>query len=709
MIFRSRRTKGDATRSSTSGIRHFVRRHPLLWRFYKMITRRASKTLIILLNDILIAAASVPLALLLRVGDDIVTFPLPVILIHTAIFVLVALGWYLITQSYTRLWRTFSYNDLMAFVRLCFFTFVTYTPMFLALNTVYFLPRFLPLIIFFVQVSGIIASRYLYFSWRTAYFGSHPVGGGKERYLVLGNDKWLEEILHKQQAPQLRSYKIMGIVHRNKALRGRSMYGVPVMGSYRDLKSILASFDKQHRPLDGLLVADMTTLSSKDYRDLLELASSHAIKLQKLVPGALTATKDRDIKLDTVSLEDLLGRDEIRLDKAPLKHFFGGKRVLITGAGGSIGSELVRQVAAFHPEKLMMVDNNEYGLYLIDQEISGLFPNNPRHAIIADVTDTARMEAVFRDTKPHIVCHAAALKHVPMVEHNPLEGIKTNVMGTKIVADLCRRHGADAMVMVSTDKAVNPTNVMGATKRLAEIYCQSLDVLCKERHEPTRYVTVRFGNVLGSTGSVVPLFERQIKEGKAVTVTHPDMTRYFMTIREAVSLILHATVLDTMSLKTSGRVFVLDMGQPIKIADLARQMILLAGKLPGQDVTITYTGIRPGEKLYEELFYDSESMEKTPIPKIYQASPGYVDHYALSKPFHDLDRLYSGLTHGVIKVGELPDSLIHLLQGLVPEYQPVHPKSAGDDVIEPREGPPLHTATMGHRDAQSKFTGSLPH
>jgi len=326
------------------------------------------------------------------------------------------------------------------------------------------------------------------------------------------------------------------------------------------------------------------------------------------------------LSIKPIDVEDLLGRPQTTLNKRAVEELIRGRRVLVTGAGGSIGSELVRQLAGLGPSHLSLVDNSEYNLFRIDMGIESAFPEIEKSPLIADVREAARIKGVFRTERPDIVFHAAALKHVPLVESNILEGISTNVLGTRNVADAARAVDVKTFVQISTDKAVNPTNVMGATKRLAEIYCQAFDLVNAES-ESTTFVTVRFGNVLGSTGSVVELFRNQLAAGGPLTVTHPDMTRYFMTIRESVELVLQASALGSRERSQDGKIFVLDMGEPIKIMDLARQMIRLAGYKTGEDIDIEITGIRPGEKLFEEVLHGAEAPVPTHQDGVLVATP----------------------------------------------------------------------------------------
>jgi len=329
--------------------------------------------------------------------------------------------------------------------------------------------------------------------------------------------------------------------------------------------------------------------------------------------------------------------------------------VLITGAGGSIGSELVRQVLALKPAEILLLDNSEHALYTIDREVLEQWPDAVRSSVIADIRDTDRIGRIFARFRPDLVFHAAALKHVPLVEDNIVEGATTNVGGTINIADTCIACGVSTMVLISTDKAVNPSSIMGATKRIAESYCQALDLARGDDDDSTRFVTVRFGNVLGSTGSVVPLFQRQLAGGGPITVTHPDMTRYFMTVREAVELVLQASAIGT----DDGKIFVLDMGEPIRIMDLAEQMIRLAGLKPGKDIKIDIVGTRPGEKLFEEIFHGAEPPVATENPGLLLAAPraGNLD---------DVKAALKDIANACRD--DDAEAIVRVIQKLVPEY-----------------------------------------
>lgn len=378
--------------------------------------------------------------------------------------------------------------------------------------------------------------------------------------------------------------------------------------------------------------------------------------------------------LHDADLETLLPRSPRRIDQRAARKLIAGKRVLITGAGGTIGSELARQAAAFEPAHLALVDNSEFNLYLIDLEMREAGYDSIIYSTLTDVCRREHLDRVFKIVQPDIVLHAAAFKHVPIVEQNRCAGALTNVLGAKNVFDAAMEVKAESAVFISTDKAVNPTSFMGATKRIAELYAQALDVAQND----TRFVTVRFGNVLGSTGSVAPLFTRQIAYGGPVTVTHPEISRYFMTTREAVQLVLQAASLDSAEKSVvthDGRIFVLDMGEPVRILDLAKRMIEVHGLTPGVDIEIRFTGLRPGEKLFEEIFLDTDRLIKTGADGVLLASPAMIDLPLLNP------RLYDVIEHALEGEQELLDEAVH---HLVPEF---HPAGVNGEYAQQR--PPL--------------------
>ncbi|MFQ5467407.1 MAG: UDP-N-acetylglucosamine 4,6-dehydratase family protein, partial [Kiloniellaceae bacterium] len=410
-----------------------------------------------------------------------------------------------------------------------------------------------------------------------------------------------------------------------------------------------------------------------ELESLLDVADGYGMTMARL-PRLTEFRSDEDqrIELRPVAIEDLLGRTRTKLDRAAMRRLIEGRRVLVTGAGGSIGAELARQVAGFDPARLSLLDHSEYLLYTIDMEIADSHPDLPRAAILANVRDGARLARAVAEETPELVFHAAALKHVPMVETNPVEAVLTNAIGVRNMADACR-HGAVAeMVLISTDKAVNPTSVMGATKRLAESYCQALDIAARrEGKGGTRFVTVRFGNVLGSTGSVVPLFQRQLAAGGPLTVTHPDMRRYFMTVSEAVELVLQASALGVRApAAEAGKIYVLDMGEPVRIMDLARHMIRLAGLRPDKDIRIQVIGPRPGEKLHEELFHEAEPLLDGGHPGLRLAAPRAANRELLRRGLDDLE---AAAAQGRTAVA------LATLARLVPDYRSAAATEKHDD------------------------------
>ena len=424
------------------------------------------------------------------------------------------------------------------------------------------------------------------------------------RVLVIGAGRTGEALL-RELAHDAR-YRPVGLLDDNAALRGARVHGVPVLGTLQRLPELA-----RESAAEMLLIA-IPSATTTQMRRIVELCEETGVpfrtvpRLQDVVAGRMGFSQ-----LKEVAIEDLLGRDPVQLDWAAMRAGFSGQRVLITGGGGSIGAELCRQVARLGVESLAILELSEFNLYRIEQELRREFPDLLVDAVLGDCGDVATCERVFARARPQVVLHAAAFKHVPLLQNQVREAFRNNVLGTQVVAQAAHKHGVGCFVLISTDKAVNPSSVMGACKRVAEIFCQNFAT-----QSASRFVTVRFGNVLDSAGSVVPLFREQIRNGGPVTVTHPEMSRYFMTIPEACQLILQAGVLGK-----GGEVFALDMGEPVKIRYLAEQMIRLAGKVPERDVAIVYTGLRPGEKLFEELFHDHENYRATEHAKIFLSAP----------------------------------------------------------------------------------------
>ncbi len=401
----------------------------------------------------------------------------------------------------------------------------------------------------------------------------------------------------------------VGFVDDDSVKHGTLIQGIPVLGGTEKIAELALE-----RGARQILVT-ISELSPDALRRIVKLCEATRLPV-KLLPGISQVIEGQTGigRLRSVSIEDLLQRDAVQLDEVLVASFVRGKRVLVTGAGGSIGSELCRQAAAHGPAKLVLIERCEFALFTIEQELRASFPDLTLVPRICDICDEQRLNSVFQADQPELIFHAAAHKHVPMMEHNPGEALKNNVFGTKGVAEAAARHGAQAFVMISTDKAVNPSSIMGATKRVAEMVVQSLST-----KSATKFVAVRFGNVLGSAGSVIPIFKAQIAAGGPVTVTHPDMRRYFMTIPEASQLVLQAAAMGS-----GGEIFVLDMGTPVKILDLAHDLIRLTGLVPEVDIPVQFTGLRPGEKLFEELGFDEECMERTRHERIFVGKLGPI-------------------------------------------------------------------------------------
>jgi len=425
--------------------------------------------------------------------------------------------------------------------------------------------------------------------------------GRLKRFLIVGAGNAGEALLREIQRMPVSQYDVVGFIDDTPAKQGTSIHGISVLGTVEDLPKIC----KEHI-IEEIAIA-IPSATPKQLRRVIQVCEGTKIRFRTVPSITDIATgKFRVSQIRDVDIKDLLGREVVQLDLNLIETFLRDKIVLVTGAGGSIGSEMCRQICLFAPKLLLLAEQSENPLFHIENELRKKFPAIPMEAVICDITDKPRVERIFEKYGPQIVIHAAAHKHVPLMELNPGEAVKNNIAGTKIVADAADRFGSTSFVMVSTDKAVNPTSIMGSSKRIAEMYIQDLNKTSK-----TGFVTVRFGNVLGSNGSVVPIFEKQIAEGGPVTVTHPEMKRYFMTIPEASQLVLQAAAMGK-----GGEIFVLDMGEPVKIVDLAKELITLSGFRPGEDIEITFTGPRPGEKLFEELSIKGEDMQQTRHPKI---------------------------------------------------------------------------------------------
>lgn len=573
---------------------------------------------------------------------------------------------------YRGIWHYASLTDLKAIVRGVTLALLVFLPVLFVLDRLENFPRSAMLIIWPLLIVLLAAPRLLYRFAKDGHFGAVIERGREDRVpvLLIGAGDEAESFIREMERSELAGYRVVGVIDHKTSRIGRDIHGIRVLGSLSEVDKVIAELAARNRKPQRLIIAS-SKIEGATIDDLLSTAEREGLKLASL-PRVTDFKSDDDRagsanKIRPVDVEDLLGRPQRVLDRTAIARLVGGRRVIVTGAGGTIGGELARQVAALDPAHLTLFDNNEHALYQIDLECGERWPAMSRTAVLGDVRDRARVDVVFTRERPDLVFHAAAFKHVPMVEANPNEGVLTNVQGTAQIADACERHGVDTMVLISTDKAVNPTSVMGASKRIAEMICQSRGL----RGSHTRFVTVRFGNVLGSTGSVVPLFQRQLARGGPLTVTDPEMTRYFMTTREAVELVLQATAAPPDA-GHAGAIYVLDMGQPVRIVDLARQMIRLAGLTPDVDVDIVFTGLRPGEKLYEELFHGGEPPTPTAVSGIQLATPRVVDH----------DLLNAQLAK-VIAAAEARDTdrTMAQIRHLVPEFAPEKPENSAQPMV----------------------------
>lgn len=540
---------------------------------------------------------------------------------------------YLFTGLYRHVWEYVSTKDAMNVLRSATLSILIFVPALFFVTRLEQFPRSLPIIGWFVLVLFLAGPRLLVRLARDRQFaGVLRDAGVGVPILVVGAGPEGEQFLRAIQRTANRSYSVLGLITANPSRVGQLIQGVEVLGQDKDLSTIIAKLGRRGLKPEKIVVV-RAKVSGAELSHFLDIAEAHGCGLARVpLPADVRDYDDAELKPRPIAINDLLGRTQMSLDRAAMADLVRGKRILITGAGGSIGSELARQIVAIGPSHLTLLDHGEFNLYSIDHDLRDWRPNQSMSTILADVREAGRMKDVIARERPDIVFHAAALKHVPLVETNTLEGLLTNAVGARNVAEACMAAGVLTMVLVSTDKAVNPANVMGASKRIAEMFCQAEDV----RQSATRFITVRFGNVLGSAGSVVPLFQRQLEHGGPLTVTHPDIARYFMTPQEAVELILQASALGLVR-RDQGAIYVLDMGQPIKIMDLAKQMIRLAGKTLGRDIDIKITGLRPGEKLYEELFHGEEPPLPTGQEGVLIARPRVADYGIVASKLEALE------------------------------------------------------------------------
>ncbi len=564
------------------------------------------------------------------------------------VVVIQALAFY-IFGMYRGVWRFASLPDLVRILKAVALGSVVIIVVLSLLYRLQQTPRSIALLYPLLLMIFLSGPRFLY-RWSRDHKLNLKTG---KRVLIVGAGQAGEMLVRDLLRKQGHDHVPVAFVDDKPRRQGQDLHGVPVVGSCDDLPAVVKRLDIE------LIMLAVPSARAAQMRHIVELCEQCEVPFQTVPPlEALISGQVSINELRNVSIEDVLGRDPVTLDWEGIRRGLTGKTILVTGAGGSIGSELCRQIAGLEPAHLVLMENSEYNLYELEMELGRKFPDVRLTASLGDVRDAATVEQLFAQQKPDVVFHAAAYKHVPMLEDQVREAVNNNVQGTRTVALAADRHGCSEFLLISTDKAVNPSNVMGTSKRVAEIFCQNLSA-----HSKTRFITVRFGNVLGSAGSVVPLFRKQIREGGPVTVTHADMERYFMTIPEAAQLILQSAVLGQ-----GGEIFVLDMGEPVKIQYLAEQMIRLSGKEPNVDIDIVCTGLRPGEKLYEELFHEQEELEPTLHEKILLARHRQVNWDELTKILDEIESACAAFDS---------PRLLELITGLVPENRIA---SSGSDV-----------------------------
>ncbi len=565
-------------------------------------------------------------------------------------FVLCFVIVYYLMGMYDSLWR---YAEIVEFFRFCMAAIIAVIT-FCSLTLVMFVERRIPTAAYFMSSAfaavATLMIRLVYRMYRNTVIKSK--GKKRRRTLIIGAGE-ATSILLREQGRYPNEFNFIGVVDDDVRKVGRNMMGLTILGTTQEIPALVEKCD-----IETILLS-IPTLDEENRRRILSICAKTKCNI-RILPDIvrMISGEDRDLlsRVRDVRVEDLLGRQVISLTNVT-EPLVKDKVVMVTGGGGSIGSELCRQIAANEPRQLIIVDIYENNAYAIQQELLQKYGTKlDLKVLIASVRDSKKMDRLFDEYRPQLVFHAAAHKHVPLMEDAPEEAVKNNIFGTYNVANAADRYGAERFVLISTDKAVNPTNVMGATKRVCEMVIQSMAA----RSRKTLFMAVRFGNVLGSNGSVIPLFKEQIEAGGPVTVTHPDIVRYFMTVPEAVSLVLEAAYMGR-----NGRIFVLDMGKPVKILELAENLIKMAGFIPYKDIKIVFSGLRPGEKLYEELLMDEEGLMRTDSQKIFIGQPLKMD---IDSFFDELIRLKKGA------YANNSDQMLRDLSRLVPTFKHVIPE-----------------------------------
>lgn len=606
------------------------------------------KAAILLVMDIIIINISYFLSFIIRVGGDELSQYASSLILWISIITMIYIAFLYIFRMYKSIWRMVGIDEVMGGLMACGLATIG------VLLLIAISRKEIPYVVIslagmFITI-GVLGLRVSLRFYRRMVINSLILIKKDERkeyenILIVGAGACALLIIDEIRKQNPVNQKVVALIDDDLNKVGTYLRGIKILGTREKINSIV-----KEKNIDTILIA-MPSVGGKDKKEIIEVCRDTKKKV-KIIPGMYELIDDKVSlsRVRDVDLRDLLGRDEVKLDKDGIKEYIENKVVLVTGGGGSIGSEMCRQIARFSPKLLLILDIYENNAYELQNELRRKMPDLKKKVLIASVREEKRLENIFKKYKPQVVFHAAAHKHVPLMEDSPGEAIRNNVVGTLNVAECANKYGAERFVLISTDKAVNPTNVMGASKRLCEMIIQAIN-----KRSDTEYVAVRFGNVLGSNGSVIPLFKKQIAEGGPVTLTHKDITRYFMLIPEAAQLVLQAG-----AYAEGGEIFVLDMGKPVKIYDLTRDLIKLSGFEPEKDIKIEISGLRPGEKLYEELLMNEEGLTKTRHEKIFIGKPGK----------YDLDRLKLGIK-ALIDISELGDDEILkiALQFIVKTYK----------------------------------------
>ncbi len=609
-----------------------------------------TRRILLLLLDILIVNFASFLALALRYDFSIGKMPAnfsEAVVSYAGVHTVLTIVIFAFFRLYNSMWKYAGVEELVNIILACMVSEIVHLAgMHLLIKPsggAYVMPRSFWLVDLMFLLIFVGGSRFFYRAARM--FSNQYRNDSKKHIMIIGAGEAANVIIREITASQYLDGKVVCAIDDNKAKRNNFIQGVKVVGNRYDIVWAVEKYK-----VTDIIIA-IPSISRKELKSLIDICKETNCNI-KTLPGIYQLINEEVSvsRLRNVEIEDLLGRDTIDLDTEKVMGYVKDKVVMVTGGGGSIGSELCRQLVKHQPKQLIILEIYENNAYDIQQELKTQYPNLDLVVLIASVRNSNRMEQIFDKYHPDLVYHAAAHKHVPLMEDSPSEAIKNNVYGTLKLVRLCDKYGVKRFVQISTDKAVNPTNVMGASKRMCEMIIQAYN-----NRSNTEFVAVRFGNVLGSNGSVIPLFKKQIAAGGPVTVTHPDIIRYFMTIPEAVSLVLQAG-----ALAKGGEIFVLDMGEPVKIDDLARNLIRLSGYVPDRDIEIKYTGLRPGEKLYEELLMDEEGMQDTENKMIHIGKPIDFDEEAF---LQRLDEMYKPITTEQVDVRAF-------VKEMVPTYQP---------------------------------------